>query len=166
MGPLFQNPKSSNRSRKNQKSLYPILSITYIHPPPPNDPKNRTPPATMQAESRGEVCQQTTKRGWTRDVARARRSARFQRAVSPSVATCLCPHQLETPVAIRSANPSLQTKTQEHRKTAIVSASWTLAHPAPSPQVIENKNTTGMNETREAQNRGKHPENMAYHDIS
>jgi hypothetical protein len=59
-----------------------------------------------------------------------------------------------------------QTNTQTPRKAVVLSWSLTRAHPAYSPQVIENKNTTGMNETRAGQNWGKCPENMAYHDIS
>jgi len=50
-------------------------------------------------------------------------------------------------------------------KTAILSGSLTLARLASSPQVIE-KNTIGMNEIREAQNQGKCPYYLAYHDIS
>ena len=64
----------------------------------------------------------------TPDVARARRGAGFQRAVSPSaqrgscstsyVATCRSPHQLETPVGIRSANQSPQTNIRNRTKSS------------------------------------------------
>ena len=75
-------------------------------------------------------------------------------------------HQLETPVGIRSADESGQTNRENPRQAAILSPALTLARPTLSSQVIENKNTIGMNETREAQNRRKYPENMAYHGIS
>jgi hypothetical protein len=82
------------------------------------------------------------------------------------LAPCLSWHHLKTPVSIRSADQSPQTNTQNPRKAAILSGSMTLADPASSPQVIENKNIAGMNEITEARNQGKCPQNLAYHDIS
>jgi hypothetical protein len=40
-------------------------------------------------------------------------------------------------------------------KAAILSGNQTLARPASSPQVVENKNTIGMNELREAKTKEK-----------
>jgi len=59
---------------------------------------------------------------------------------------------------ITSKPPSASDQPISHReqihnirpKAAILSGSLTFAHPAPSPQVIENKNTIEMNEIREA----------------
>ena len=59
---------ASGRSRKNKKYIHPIFSITYVHPPPPNVPKNRTSPATIQAEERW--------RCWWQPTWRRRRASR------------------------------------------------------------------------------------------
>jgi hypothetical protein len=66
---------------------------------------------------------------------------------------------------ITSKPPSASDQPMSHRKqkhnirpkAAILSGSLTFAHPASSPQVIENKNTIGMSDLREAQNQGKYP---------
>jgi hypothetical protein len=52
------------------------------------------------------------------------------------------------------------------QKPGILSGCRTPARPAAATQVIENKNTIGMNEIRDAQNQGKCPQDLAYHDIS
>ena len=62
---------------------------------------------------------------------------------------------------IGQPNRSPHTNTQKQAKSSHFDTSLTRTGPGPSSQVVENKNTTGMNEPREAQNRGKYPENMA-----
>jgi hypothetical protein len=69
----------------------------------------------------------------------------------------------------RAASEPTRQRRQIHeieRKPGILSGCLTPARPAAVPQVIENKNTTGINEIRETQNQRKCPHNMAYHDIS
>ena len=120
-------------------------------------------PARSQRKSRGNGTADNKTLGG-RETWHGQRSARFQRAVSPSVATCF-PHARKSLVA--SDQPTRHRK-QIHktpRQSSILSPTPALARPASSSQVIENKNTIEMNETRGVQNRAKHPENMAYHDI-
>ena len=59
-----------------------------------------------------------------------------------------------------------RTNTQKQANSSQFDKNLPRASPASSPQVIENKNTIGMNKTREAQNQGKCPQNLAYHGIS
>jgi len=148
MGPPLKTPKSSNWSRKNKKYLYPSFqSLTSIDRRQTN---RSTRPRLLQCKQKvgGEVDQQTTKRGGARDVVRARRGARFQRAMSPSwrhAFTGLSSKPLSVP------DQPIRHRKQIHnnpRKPAILSASLTLSRLASSPQVIENKNTIEMSESR------------------
>ena len=52
LGLQAQNPKTARAVTQEQKSVHSIVSSTYIPTTQPNEPKNRTSPATIRAESR------------------------------------------------------------------------------------------------------------------
>ena len=145
-----------HQSRKNKINLHSIFSSTYIHPPLPSEPKSRTPPATIQTESR----QGKSTRGGSKKPGNKRCGARLQ--------TCCV--AISGNMSLPAFGPRVSRSVREKidritRKTAPLSWSLTPGHPASSTQTIENKDTIRRHGTPDSQNGQKYAESMTKPDI-